>query len=360
MINITATNLNRFMNCNGSITMPKFKSDIPEDDEIRQEGIAVHWLIQQVCSGQFISAEDLIDRKSPNNIFITGDMVDHIEDYLNGEGSGGEVEYNTDYETAKWSVSGRADRIKLDGETLLVDDFKYGWSITEPEYNWTLISHAVGYVIQNFKGIIPKRIKFTIYQPRPRHAKGTIRIWEIDYPTLIDYYNQIDRSLSAPKEELKTGKHCYKCPSFINCPAANNAQMNAIDVTETQYSDDMSNEELALMLNLNKRAMELFKTSYSAYNDLALHRLRNGEKIQGYSIENDLSNRQWLDYITPEVLTTMTGKEVTKEVLLSPNQVEKLGVDKSFVKSLTTRQQKGFKLVQIDENAKANKLFNQN
>lgn len=356
MISITATNLDRFMKCNGSLTMPHFKSDLPHDTETREEGIAVHWLIQQVCSGKSF-AEDLVERKSPNNVFITGDMVDHIQDYLEGEGAGGFIEHNTDFSGVGWHISGRADRITAKGDVLHVDDFKYGWSIAEPKHNWTLISYALGYIAQNPKTQI-KTVKFTIYQPRPRHPEGSVRSWQIDYDTLKDYYWQIDEALRNPRQELNTGNHCHRCPAFVNCPAANKALMNAIDVSEVQFSDEISNEDLSTILNLTKRATELFKSSWSAYSELALHRLKKGEMIKGYSVENELSNRQWNDHVTPEMLKAITGVQVTKEVLLSPNQVEKSGVDKNIVSSLTTRNTKGFKLVQIDENSKAKKLFN--
>lgn len=358
MLSITATNLPRFIKCNGSRLLEDFKSSVITDDTNREEGNAAHWLIEQV-SKKLFAADELIDRKAPNGIFISGDMVENIEPYLNGEAKDGYVEYETTFRGENWEILCRADRVKYDfsNETLYIDDFKYGWRIIEPEENWTLIAHAIGFLTNN-NVPPPKKIKFTIYQPKPYHPKGKIRSWEIDSNQLGLYYGRLIAILTNPNDTLSTGEHCHKCPSMTNCPASVKAGMNAIDVSETAYNDNINNNDLSFMLDTLTRASNVIKQTLDAYSELALHRVKQGQIVKNYSIDNQLSNQIWHDYVTKEIVFALTGKNIEKKnELITPTQALKLGIDETIVKSLSDRKIKGVKLIKIDENTKAQKLF---
>lgn len=148
MLTLIATNLPRFVACNGSIridAVPPFESN----DTMRQEGNAAHWLIEQVFK-QRHGLDELVDRKAPNGYTITGEMVEHVTPFLEAIRGKGQVEIETSYGDGQlFQVNGRADWIGLDGKHLNIDDFKYGWSIVEPEKNWTLLSHAFGWLFAN-------------------------------------------------------------------------------------------------------------------------------------------------------------------------------------------------------------------
>lgn len=353
---ITATDLPRFMNCNGSRLMTNFISDVKNTNEVREEGNAVHWLIEQTSKKMF-EVEELIDRKAPNGVFINSDMVEHIEPFMNGEGKDGEIEKITSFSGNTWKIESRADRIKFDGSTLFVDDFKYGWGLIEPEENWTLIAHALGVILNSDGKCLPKNIKFTIYQPRPYHMKGAIRSWSISYDQLDLYYHKIAETLSNPNNLLNTGQHCYKCPAMVHCGAFVKAAMNGIEASENAYNDNINNDDLTFMLDQLKRAGKVLEQAHEAYSELALHRIKKGEIVKNYSIDNDLSRKTWNDNTSSETLRIITGKDLTKNQLITPEQAIKAGVDENIVNSFSSRKTKGIKLVRIDENDKAKKLF---
>ena len=52
MISLTATDLPRFMACNGSRLLKRIEPFNP-DDTVAEEGNAAHWLIEQVFRGHF-------------------------------------------------------------------------------------------------------------------------------------------------------------------------------------------------------------------------------------------------------------------------------------------------------------------
>lgn len=360
MLVVTADELPRLMACNGSRLMDGQELSIDRPDIVRDEGNAAHWLCKEVHQGNFF-AEELIDRKAENGVYITPDMLEYLEEYLAGLVLPGTlVEYDTTFNTGLAQINARTDRARYDEEhkTLYIDDLKYGWSIVEPEMNWTLIAHALGFMFKNPDKDI-QQVVMTIFQPRPYHYKGRVRSWQINRATLEEFYNQLVATLANPTDQLNTGQHCYRCPALATCPAARKAQMNAVDASETVFNEEIDNDRLAFELDHLQRAIEVLKQRQKAYQELALHRLRQGEIIENYAVDNELTNRQWQSHVTPEFLKMMTGKDLVKTQLITPAQAEKAGANKEVVAALTERRNKGVKLVRIDADAKAQKMFNE-
>lgn len=344
------------MACNGSIFMTKNKK-FEVDDTITEEGNAAHYLAEQVFKGLF-TADELIDRKAPNGVFITAEMADHVDGYLRDIKGKGFVEIDTSYRDTGWEVRGRADHISFEGGVLYVDDFKYGWKIVEPDHNWTLISHAVGWMINNWGEISAvKSVVFRIYQPRPYHPRGAIRQWSISTQELMGFASEIKSALSKPEQKVLSGSHCYKCPSLASCPSTQIAAMNAIDVSEQAFDSNMSNDDLSYVLEQFSRAKDALEQFIDAAEDMLKHRLKAGQAVKGWGLQIDLGQKKWLDGVTPEFIEALTGVDVSKKSLITPNQAKKAGVLEDVVESLCDRPTKGVKLVKVDENKRAEQLF---
>jgi hypothetical protein len=355
MQRITASELARLMACQGSRLLGKIP---PFDDDrtVADEGDAVHWLIEQVFR-RLHTADELVDRKAPNGVFITGDMVRDSAQYLQDICSiAGDVEVQANYSGATWEVAGRADFIGWGSENdLIIDDFKYGFRIIEPHKNWTLISHAIGFILNS--GYVPTRIKFRIYQPRAFHPEGKVREWAISYEELIGYWQQIQSTLDNPSDLCVTGPHCYKCASQSLCPAFQVATSNAIDTSYMAFDSEISNEELSVSLDTLKRAQEVLKQAFEAYKELALHRLREGKKIPDYTIDFTKGDTQWNEGLDAETILLMTGIDVSKKEMITPTQAKKLGMSETLIKSFTNRPTTGLKLVRQSIHSKATKLL---
>ena len=360
MISLTATQLPRFMACNGSINLPKLVQ-FDRDDAERQDGNATHWLIEQVYSGQF-QPEELVDRKSPDGVYITPEMVEHTFEFLSDRR--GLVEHDTSFGGLGYEIKGRADRVIFDKGILEVHDFKYGCRLVEVEENWTLIAHAIGYALQLvqlsgidlFKDI--RAVVFKIYQPRPFHPNGKVREWSISAYELNEYHKQLNAVMSNPSECVTTGTHCKNCPSLAVCSGHNKATMNSIDVSEIPFDCEISDKDLPVMLTELERAKKTIETALKAYEDLAMHRISQGKLISGYGLERGLSNRHWNKDVTPEFIKLLTGREdLTKVELVTPTQAIKKGLPEDVVNSLSARSETGLKLCKVDVNKKAEKVF---
>lgn len=356
---ITATDLPRLMACNGSRLMEGFISSIESDDTVRNEGDAAHWVAEQVFKGNF-TASELIDRKAPNGVFITAEMIEYLIPYLEAIGRNGVIEHSGIIKGSKWQISTRADHADINSGILKISDLKYGWRIVEPENNWTLIAYALaaipGYMGQYNKA--PEFIELFIYQPRAHHHNGRIRSWRINYAELHTKMLELYRTLDNLDDQLHTGEHCYKCPALVNCPAARKAELNAVEASEKAYVDKINNADLAFQLDHLDRSIDVLIQTYKAYSELALHRLKQGEILSNYAIEADLTNNTWKEHITPEIIQAMTGIDATKKQLVTPNQAKDLGINIALITPLTERRTKGVKLIRVNTNNKARKLFN--
>jgi len=362
MLSLTATELPRFLACNGFVKLEAV-APIETDQTARKEGDAAHWLIEQVHNYKYGQPlESMMDKQAPNGVFITADMIDHVSPYLKDVQDIGQVESDTSWISTdgKWKIGARADHIRCDNDKLTVSDFKYGWRIVEPEMNFTLIWHAVGFLLLN-KGKCESinAFEFVVYQPRPYHPAGSVRRWTIDREKLEYLWATMETALYNPSDTLKTGTHCYKCPAMVNCPAFRKAQMNALEVVETAFTDSLSHDELSTQLDITARAIEILEQIHAAYAELVKHRIKQGAVIPNYAVERSMGNREWKTGITAEFLKMLTGRDLTKPELVTPSQAEKLGVSKELVASFSTRNERGIKLVRMQADAQARKMFTQ-
>lgn len=352
MLIITADELLRVVPCNGSLGMPKHQEFQP-DDTVRKEGDAAHWLIEQVFKRKF-TTDELVDRPAPNGVYINSDMVEHVTPFLDLIAGKGDVEVVTSYGDGQtYQVNGRADHIELDApepeaDELIIDDFKYGWSPIEPEMNWTLLSHAFGWLFANTGNQI-KKVTLRIYQPRPHHPAGRLRTVTYSIEQMWEFWATLQKTLTAPTNELVTGKHCYKCASLATCPAAQKAGMNAIEISEMAYVADMDDSTLAFLLNQTERAQKTLDQNYKAYKEMALHRIKAGRIVPGYAVQKDLTNKNWKKGIDVTTVQLLTGKNLAKkQELITPAQAIKAGVPQEVIDSLCERHEKGVSLAKID------------
>jgi hypothetical protein len=258
------------------------------------------------------------------------------------------------------TISGSYDVCYTHGGKLYIEDLKYGYGIVEVKENWQLLGYAIGEVIR--RGVAFERIVMKIQQPRPHHEDGPAREWEITYEQLLEYKEQIEKrmdQIAAGFSELVTSPKCKYCPATAEaCTAFNRAVFHGIDHVLSHAQQDQINEkEIAHQLDLLDRTTEILKIKYDSLKQLAVDRMNNGALIPGYMSEPSYGDRKWKKEISPEVIKTLTGKDITETVMLSPAKAEKIGVPKELVKTFVDRHFIGNKLVRKDVSALGNKIF---
>lgn len=354
MLEVTATNLPRFLACSGSHSMEKIPPANP-DDTLKDEGNAADWVVGEIAAGRF-SPEELIDRKTPNGVYITADMIDYLEEYFQIVSlDNAQVELDCSWSGQGFRVNGRADCVLYDSqkETLKIYDLKYGWRIIEPDGNFTLVSHA----ISKLEEYDFEYVHLTIYQPRPYHPEGKWRTKVYTRQEIINLASMIAHILQNPSNTLSTGTHCYKCPSRAICPAALQDAYLSVDIADAPYHNNMNDDELEVVYEELQHAKETLENTITAYKDLMINKLKMGAIMNNHHVDHGYGNRAWKKEITPEFLEMFTGKDYTEKKLLSPNKAVKAGLDKDVMESFVERPYTGIKLVRMDANKRAKKLL---
>lgn len=353
MLITNATNLHQEMNCEGSRDMPPSFPAVDFDPVARDEGNAAHWYAQQYGLVPDLTA--LIGTKAYNGVIITAEMAEHVETYLTALDMG-QMEVVTTFGTDRWKVNARADHIAWNGHTLTVDDFKYGYRLVEPAENWTLIAHAIGYCLA--QQIQPDEILLRIHQPRAYHRDGPLREWRLTYTELTQYYSRIDAALSNPSDTLTTGiSWCGTCHALATCPAARAARMNAIDAASITFTDKLPDDALSFELDVIATAKAHLDMQYDALKELATHRIKQGHIIPNYASEPTLTNTQWKPGVTLPMLNLLTKVDCSKPATVTPAEVKRRGGDPTVIAALTHRITTGNKLVRIDANKRAERMF---
>lgn len=359
MITINASDLSRFMACNGSYFMtPSIPGNSHVSNTTREEGNAAHFMAVSVFRGHY-RIEEMVDRKAPNGVYMTDEMAEHVSaymDYLLNRQQDVITQSDMEVDVTFPGVNARADHAAVSYHgCVYVDEFKYGWRTVEPENNWTLIAYAIGYVMK--LQIVPDSIHMSVYQPRPYHQDGPARTWSIGYNELLAYHGMLQEALLIPSQTLNTGPHCYRCPSVANCAAARKAGMNALEASDIVFDDQIGDDELAFELDILSLAQKTLETRRDALEELAKHRLRKGAVIENYTLNKRLTNTRWKDTATPDLLLAMTGQNLTVSKLVTPAEAKRRGMDETLIKAFTERVETGEKLNRESAHKKAMRLF---
>ncbi len=341
---VRCSQLARPMVCSGFLSFENLPKS--ESGPAAEEGTAYGELVQRLLLDKPVTAQ------ASNGIYFDDDMKFYARSAANEVKalSPGEIrcEQRIDWQTRSgiW-IRGSYDTSFVANGYLYLDDDKYGWGIHEVKEHWQLLAYAIGEVIRRNEAfpLIILRIK----QPRPHHEEGPIREWRLSYEELLSYKERIEQRMemiAAGDKSLVTSKHCKYCAaSGEACPAFNRLFYRALEVTTEFTQDAIDESELARQLDHVARAQEVIKIKGDSLNELAISRLKAGKLVPGYTTENRLGDRKWKNGVSPEVIKTLTGKDVVEQVMLSPAKAEKIGVPKDFVNSLVDRYFLGQRLV---------------
>ena len=243
------------------------------------------------------------------------------------------VEHYLFAKVAGVTISGTADCIISEDDTVVIIDHKTGWKEVEAEGNkqLKLYAHlyAKGKAITKWKGIIINaRFNSTSY------TGGNI---EKTY--LSDVVADI--KTRTTEKQLTTGNHCAYCPRLTICAPLRAEIKKWI---EPGAIDGLTRRpaELADAIRLAKPAEKLFDTvkkEAQLYIDL-------GGVIPGMTLEYTAGTRTWpRDMSIVEIADKigLNGEDMVEVKTISPAEAEKRGASKEAINALAIRPpRKGF------------------
>lgn len=321
------------------------------DTEARREGIAADWVANGVLRGDAASAAEFLGESAPNGWMITGDLVQHVQGYVDYCRSRGEVvQTQSIINIPHLFIRGRLDSQTVQGRTLEIIELKYGWRPVEVEFNPQLLCEAIAL----FDPEKHDRVILTIYQPRPYHPDGKVRHWEMDEPELTTaYYWLKGKAIAATSPDPKgsVGYHCRDCDGRGRCEALARAAYSAFEWISGTAITKMDAKQLGDEAKFLDLALALVKARHSGIIAEINGRMRRNEYIPGWMWEQRLGDREFI--IPLNEVEAKTGITPYKQVPMSPAELEREGADVKIIEEITTRSNAGIKLVPATQKAMA-------
>ena len=300
-----------------------------EHDEHALEGKRLHSLIEKTLKGEDPAVEG-------DDAAIVRFAVETALSEMRGK-DGDSIESPVAVIINGVNFSGIVDCDCIDGDTIIVIDFKTGWREVDAEGNSQLkiyahIEAAKNKKIKRWKGIIINArfnsVSYTGGDIDPNYLSNTAK-------------DILDRTA---KKQYKTGNHCAYCQRLSTCVKIR-ADIQKWLVPGAIDGITREPEKLAEALRLAKPAEKLFETVKKEANlfmDL-------GGEIPGVKIEYTAGTRAWpRDMIVDDIADKIgvDTKKMFESSMISPAKAEKIGADKEAVNAIAIRPpRKGFKFV---------------
>lgn len=365
-LHIPATSLPRLMQCGYSRQMPTFRTESELSDDA-QAGIAAHWLVSESLHGRISDLDEWIDRKSPNGVYITDEMVDHVRWFVEGVTKDRSTHRRfVETDMTAWNsdrsitIGCRPDFLTDDqaeyNRRIRIDDYKYGWSIVEVDCNWQLLAYACAYIAD--KVVDPDTVfELRIWQPRPHHRHGPCRLWIIDAATLTALRSEMFNTLAAQSDQLRTGPYCKRCPAVTNCPAAVKGGYQMLEVIEHGIPDELTLEQMSMLMDQFSAGDYMLTALKEALGERIAHAIQSGQSVRNYRIEPTTGSLAWNDGVTADWLQLLTTETVAKPApLKTPTQLSRY-IPEAVMKTISYRKPGGHKLVRRDAQQLAQEMF---
>lgn len=233
----SASGSDRWLNCNGSITLSE-KAPPPKESIYAKEGTDAHTCLETILKNKNpYSTAEFLKKRFPKQMVAHALKTYEFIKSKHAPGTELLCETRVDLSWIEPGMFGTVDAAVIDlFGTLWVCDFKYGAGrLVEPEDNTQMIYYALGLAHQydyNFKDV-----EIVIAQPRIVHKLGSNRSHVMSIAELKKYADVFKKGVEDCKDPfalLKPGRWCYFCPAQTICPiigekAFENAQ-NDFDV----------------------------------------------------------------------------------------------------------------------------------
>lgn len=339
---------------------PLMASRVPQEEpgDPAREGTCAAWVAEMVLTGQRERCIAMIGESHENGWLVEADMASMVQGYVDNLRSHGDGPVVAEkHVKLNAMIQGTPDGFAVaDGNTLFVDDLKYGYGVVEP-YRNTQVGCYMGALLNDHPHIA--RVVIGIYQPRAWHPLGHYRTWEISRAEAEAFVAEIEIAGAACQDTnaaAQAGAHCDYCPAAATCSALAGAVYQSHDLLAAQHQRHMTAEEARRELRFLDDAEAMLKARKNAVTAEVTARIGRGETFRGWHLQQAVGHRRWKDGITPEMIETMTGVDVVKRDTVTPAQAEALGIPHEVVEVMTEKPTLAPKLKPVPKNY-YNKLF---
>jgi len=344
--------------CSAAARFALMCADQPETDASR-EGTAAAWVADVVLSGKALRAYDLDGETHENGWLVDTEMCRHIQDYVDMvQARSGLIEAEK-FVRLTDTIAGTLDSsANVMNGVLYVDDLKFGYGVVEPTTpQITIYGEAQARILEK-AGVTIKQVVLGIFQPRANHVDGPYRTRTLTRSELAKEAEWIIARgdlAQDPNSVATPGDHCKHCPAATSCEALNMSVLNAYDFVASRRQSHLDARGVSVELQVLQRIEKLIEARKNAVEAEAEQLIAQGTYLphpQGgqWGMVSGSGRRRFKTGVSTQVVEAMTGLKATKEVPLSPAEIEKAGnaATKKVVKLLAETPPTKRKLKRVD------------
>jgi hypothetical protein len=354
--------------CNGYARMRSHFPDAPDeaDDEIREDGVACHWLASEVWHGR----TPKLDSLSPNHRVLDDDMFDAVDLYLDilrsWEGAEVYVEQKISVAAVIPGQEGTPDAWSYNPtmKLLRVADLKYGFRFVEVWENWQMIVYVLSLIALLQLDDRDLLVEFTICQPRSHHRDGPVRKWRVKASDLRAYANILAGAVAdanKPDPPCIPNPGCTDCPARHACVALQNTALRALELAYAGVPLELTPGAVGDELRRLEDAARKLDARITGLKTQAESLLRAGAIVPYWGLETAFARLRWREGMEAQIAALGVLFKVNllnDPKPITPTQAKKTGLPAAILDAYSHKPSTGVKLTRQDPN-KARKVFEQ-
>ena len=327
---------------------------LPDDDQdntVREEGTACHWLAHQTATGHVVRDGTL----APNGVEVNSDMFDAVAMYLDAvkHWPNPQFEVPVNCHDIHPMLQGTPDVFSWcpTTGTLRIGDLKYGYRYVAADGNWQLLCYVAGVILHmGLYHADVKRVELMICQPRA----GGVRVAVLTMARVVELWNVLRNAATEALSDSPrciTNPNCVSCEGRHQCPALQSAALTVLDATHAATPDALPFAAAENELRVLKWAADIVNARIEGLEQQVTHEMkRKGASSRHWELRRTEGRLAWRPerIALVQQMAKLAGIQVMKPPqLVTPTQAKKL-LGESLVNAHATRPAGAEKLVPTD------------
>lgn len=338
-------------------------SETDDDNEVREDGLACHWLAYATWTGACPVDSSL----APNGRELTEEMFSAVEDYhavLRSWPAPVVLEQLVPVSSVMPNIQdGTPDAyaVHRESSTLYLADLKYGFRPVEVWRNTQLIIYA--WTLMALSGC--RKAELVIVQPRCPHRNGTVRTWRTtvdELRPLAEWLIERAAAALADNPQCTPNPSCRNCAASAACSTLQAAALDAVEIAYDATPHILTPVEVGYELTKLYAAQAHIDNRINGLSTQAESLHKKGSSVPGFTLERAATRWRWREGAEPvlQQLGMLLGVPVFAEPKLrSPAQLRNAFPPALDVQSLYAERPTGELRLKATDPNEAIKAFTQ-